>query len=268
MEDTLQKFRDYLLVNGQSYNTTKNYISRIKGFLKTVKIEEINEENIANFLLKLQKTLSNSTINSYQCAIKVFLSFLKKEDISVPRTLKIIRRLPKDIITLKYLDDELIPVIECMTRERAKWRAIIYFMFFAGIRISEVSLIKRKDIDLKNLQAKIYVKKTKEERLVCFTKRVGKILELYFLSEPEKDNAFNINDYQIDYFFKKLNKKIEKLHLHPHLMRHSFATHLLRNGVNLGTVSRLLGHKNISTTMRYLKLDISLNQAEYNKHIK
>jgi len=159
-------------------------------------------------------------------------------------------------------------MIEDIFPNPLKVKAILYFMFYTGVRQSEMVPIQRKDIDLKACIAKIYEKKTKKERLAVFPPRITKILLDYFNYCPEGENAFNIGKHSITYIFKALKHFFPKIRLRPHLLRHSFATHLLRKGVDIAVVSKLLGHSNISTTERYLRLDISLIKEVYNNKIK
>jgi len=99
-------------------------------------------------------------------------------------------------------------------------------------------------------------------------KRIKKILIEYFNSEPEKTNAFNIGKYSIFDIFKTLKLYFQDINIRPHLFRHSFATHLLRKGIDISIVSKLLGHNDIKTTMRYLQTNITLLKEVYNSKIK
>ena len=259
----LSKFKDYLILNGYS---TLLYHLLVRKFLKEVKVEEISEETIQKFILAKKGTSSIETTNAYIKAIKVFLKFLKK-DIPTPKLFKTILKLP-DSIPLEYFENKIIPVIECVFTNPLRIKTILYFMYYTGIRKSEIFTLKRSSIDLEKRTAKIYVKKTKEERLVIFPKKVASLLESYFSIDPEQDNAFNLNTNTIPYIFSTLRPHFKDIKLRPHLFRHSFATHLLRKGADVTIVQKLLGHKDIKSTMRYLGTNEKLIKEMYDKYIR
>lgn len=261
----LEKYKTWLIVNGNSNNTVINYEGRIKKFLQQIELENINEENIINYLLELGKIYAPSTVNGYRDTIKSFLEFLKK-DIPIPQHLKLDKKLP-DSITEGFLEKELIPVAESIFINPLRVKTILYFMFYTGIRIGEMDILKRKDIDLTNRRAKLFGKGRKE-RIVFFNERIKEILEGYFAIEPEDTNAFNTKREALRAIFKKMRTYFKDVNIYPHLLRHSFATHLLRKGIDVSIVSKLLGHNSIQSTMRYLALDTQLIQKVYDEKIK
>ena len=263
MDKMLNKFKDYLILNGYS---TLLYHHLITKFLEEIDVEKISEETIQKFILTKKETSSVETINAYIKAIKVFLKFLKK-DIPIPKLFKRIMTLP-DSIPLEYFEKNIIPVVECIFTNPLRIKTILYFMYYTGVRKSEIFTLKRNLIDLKKRTAKIYVKKTKEERLVIFPKKVASLLESYFSIDPEQDNAFNLNANTIPYIFGMLKPHFKDIKLRPHLFRHSFATHLLRKGADVTIVQKLLGHKDIKSTMRYLGTNEKLIKEMYDKYIK
>ena len=214
----VEKYKNYLMVNGLSNSTIMNYILRIRKFLKKVKLEEINEDNISKFLLSLREEYSPSTINGYRDTIKSFLVFLKK-DITIPQHLKLDRKLP-DSITEEFLRKEIMPVIEAIFVNPLKIKTIFYFMFYTGIRVSEVVKLKRENFDFNKRTAKVYIKKTKEERLIVYTKEVNHLLDIYFSSEPEEENAFNIKLQALKKTFARLKPYFKNVNIYPHLLRH------------------------------------------------
>jgi len=261
------KFRNWLMVNGSSYNTALNYEGRIEHVIAKIDPENLTKEPIQAFLLGLQGKHKASTINGYLNAIKAYLKFLGKST-ELPKALKEPRTLP-DSFTEEYLENTILPTIsQLFCYDYLKYRALFYFLFFGGLRISEAGHLERKNIDLEKRIAKIYVQKTRQERIIFFNEKTRQALEEYFDFEPEITNAFNNNTDSIKKRVQRLKQYFPEINIHPHLFRNSYALNLLRKGVDLLTVSKLLGHANINSTMRYLGLTTDQMQEIYNKKIK
>jgi len=262
----IQKYKDWLSINGCAEKTILNYIHRIKKFLKKVKLEDINEENINKFFIELKRQYSPSTINGYKQTIKSFLKFLKK-DINLPKNERIEETIP-ETIDEKFFKNNIIPVAECIFSNSIKVKAILYFMFYTGLRVGEIGNIKREHIDLENRTAKIIKRKNKKSLIIFFSKEVKNIIENYFKLEAEQENAFNIKTESIQSMFKKLKKHIKEINLHPHLFRHSFAVMTLKRGADIKRVGQLLGHKQLRTTERYAQLKNEDLQRSYDEWYK
>jgi integrase/recombinase XerC len=157
--------------------------------------------------------------------------------------------------TYEYLRDNIIPIAESIDTNPLRNKALFYFMFFTGIRRSEINSLKRKDFDLENRKVKIIGHKGKKERIVIIHKKIVGYIETYFASFPEKSNAFNCKTISLYRILKNIQPYCKDIHLHPHCFRHSFAVHFLKQtkGQGIFALSKLLGHVSIETTMKYLK---------------
>ena len=261
------KYKDWLLLSGKSVRTVQNYIWRIERVLIVIPEAELSQDRINAFLIELQKTAKAVTVNGYIWAIMSYLKFIKK-DIVLPKSLKPPKLIPKYFDETYFLD-KIIPLTEqIIGKDILKFKAIFYFLFYTGIRSGEIDTLKRSDIDLENRKAKIYVSKTKEEREVYFNEATKTMLQEYFDSEPEVDNAFNMTVNGLHVRTKDFKHHLSDIHFHLHLFRSSFAVHCLRSGMQILSVSKSLGHKNIQTTMKYLGITDSDRQKEYNERIK
>lgn len=261
----LNKYKHWLIVNGNAPDTVKNYLIRVSKFLKQVPINKISEEKISNYLLQLHEKFEASTINAYRNAIKSFADFLKK-DIEIPDCLPTKQTLA-DSINEEFFEKEILPVVESEFRNSIKVKAILYFMFYTGIRISEIEL-ERNKFNFKNRTAKIYQKKVKKERIVFFPNKASKIIQIYFTYEPEDINAFNLKKAGVKHIFKKLNTYFKDINIYPHLFRHSFATMFMERGGDVYVLKEFLGHQSIQSTMRYVGLKTSKLKALYDEKIK
>jgi site-specific recombinase XerD len=260
--NNLDKFKRWLILNGYSSFT---YLPLIKKVINT--IPEFSEESISNFIFNQQNKLSPETVNLYIKAMRAYLKFMKKE-INTPKYFKVPKKLP-DFITIEFFEQEIIPAVEDLfPKDKLRKKTILYFMFYAGLRKSEMYLLQRKFFNLAESEVKIYVPKTQEERLIPLNYRMVEMLREYFNSEPEKNNAFNLRVGEIDYIFKLLKPNFPKIRLRPHLLRHSTAMNLQRNGFTTREIQVLLGHKNIQTALRYEGADISLMKEKIKEMIK
>ena len=160
----IKKYENYLIINGKSKNTITNYIAKVKDLLNEIKLENINKETLYTYFLqfKIANTPVN-TVNNRKKAIRSFLQFLGKDKSLVPRSETIPERLP-EFITEEYLEKNIIPVIECISKNVIKRKAILYFMFYTGLRVGEIPLLKRKNIDLNTRIFKFYIPKGKKEK--------------------------------------------------------------------------------------------------------
>ncbi len=263
----LNEYKNYLIINGKSKNTINSYISHISNLLKRVSLDNLTEKTINNYLLEIMENRSPSTMNICKSAIRSFLKFLKK-DILIPKNEKIIEKLP-EFITEDYFKKEVIPVIECVCKNPVKMKAILYFMFYSGLRISEIALLKRENINLEKRTIKFYIPKKKKERLgLIVGKKAKKFIEDYFSIEPEITNAFNISYHALKKRFADYNQYFKDINFHPHLLRHSFATHLRKNGMSIEDIKELMGHQNIQTTMRYAHVNIDDIKKRCDEKIK
>jgi len=261
----LEKFKDYLLINGNAWLTATNYISRITKVLSVVKEENFTEETLANFLRELQKENAVSTVNGYLFALTAYLRFLKK-DIKLPKVLKGTKTLPESINEVQ-LDKFIDTLSQVLHRDFLKFKALLLFLFYSGIRIGEMNTLKRNHFDFEKKTVKIFVSKTKEERIVRFTEEVKDALKDYFDSEEEAENAFNINSNAVQQRFKDFKKYLPDINLSAHTFRHSFIKYCVDKGVSPFKLMKMVGHRNIETTMRYFELNDEDIEKEYREKI-
>ncbi|GAH21774.1 unnamed protein product, partial [marine sediment metagenome] len=113
---------------------------------------------------------------------------------------KTVEKVP-DYITLDYFENQIIPVVECIFRNPLRTKAILYFMFYTGLRRNELYPLKREDINLKEREVKIYAQKVKTEEIRFFPQKVADLIKTYFSIEPEINNAFNLTKNTVKNIF-------------------------------------------------------------------
>lgn len=247
----------------------ESYYLDLKDFNEYVKNDLINvtTEQILKYLSKLKSELSARSVNRHISALKGFYNYLVDEkyiksspleNISILKTEK---SLPK-YLTINEVDQLLNFPLNTAFDYRNK--AMLEVMYATGLRVSELVNLEYSNVDLYN--SVIRVKgKGKKERLVPIGETASYYLKKYveeyrnqliikenynelFLNnhgKPISRNGFNFILENI-----RIKTKIEK-ELTPHVLRHSFATHLLEGGADVRSIQEMLGHENISTTNIY-----------------
>ncbi len=270
----INDFIEYLVSSkGASSHTIRGYKKDIEEFFSLVKKlpEEISKEDVLYYVSFCFKTgLSPSSVCRKLSSIRSFFKFLKKRGIVSEspvvgvRNPKMPRRLPR------YLSYDEIAVLIDKGAQSPQEKAILEFMYATGVRVSELCALNIEDLDLSRMRAKVKGK-GKRERMVYFGERAKKAL-LEYLKErrkivsrkgfPDKDALFvtkrgRISDMTVR---RILNRAAQRAGLpkkiYPHLVRHSFATHLLEEGMDIRALQELLGHKNIETTEVYTHVSI------------
>jgi site-specific recombinase XerD len=173
----------------------------------------------------------------------------------------------------------------CLTAEQARalleaahtpWhRAMIALLLFAGLRRSEVTAITLEDLDLGNAQLLVRGKGAKQ-RVVPLTPLVVEAIGEYLSCRPQTQSnhlfvsrvgGHPIAGRVVNRMLKRMLEEagMDEQGITPHRLRHTFATHLIRNGVDVRTVQELLGHADLQTTAHYLHSDIRTKQAAVGK---
>jgi integrase/recombinase XerC len=227
---------------------------------------------IERYLVNLfHKKIDKSTIARKFSCFKSFEKFLQAQGIVLK--LKLQRpRLDKKLPIYLSVDEifyllDTIPNEKLPTKKPARDKAIFELLYATGIRCSELVAIKLKDIDMNSKTIRIKGK-GKKERMVLFGQKAQERLHAYFqnerpkLANPEEHIFLNNRDemlttrsvqrvFEMFRGFLKFERRIT-----PHKIRHSFATHLLNQGVDLRTVQELLGHKTLASTEKYTHVSL------------
>lgn len=258
MTVNLKKLKDELKLRNYSSKTIKSYVSCVGEYLyfKQANFDSVDIDSIKQYLLsKIDKGLSSQTVNQNLQAINFFclnvLKFHRKIDIKFAKTPS---KLP---IVLSR--EEIKSILEAISNE--KHNLIIALAYSGGFRVSEITNLKIKDINLEELTIHLKNAKGKKDRITIFPEKLkSKISETIALRDindfvfvSERDGK--LTERTAQKIFENALKKVGiKKDATFHSLRHSFATHLLENGVDVRYVQELLGHQNIRTTQLYTKI--------------
>ena len=201
---------------------------------------------------------STSLINQHISAFKIFYSDILKNDwerIKIKRPKKV-QKLPV-VLSMDEVE-RLISVII-----NIKHRAMIMLLYSAGLRRSELLQIKPADIDSENMKIHVRQGKGKKDRFTILSPKCLDLLRLHYklnrpktyLFEPQGNEGSTLAPTSLTKILKKNAQKTNiKKEVSPHTLRHSFATHMLEQGVNIKLIQRFLGHTSLRTTSVYLHL--------------
>lgn len=289
IEDVISKYLEYVIKElNYSEETLKNYRNDLNNyctFLKNKKINylTINKEEIMAYLKYLDSLkYSNNTTSRHLSSLRSFYNYLveikmlKTNIYKRIRNPKVEKKLPNYLNIIEI--ENILESIEEKTKEDIRNKCLFEMLYSTGIRVSEASNIKIKDIDKGTLSIRIFGKGSKE-RIVYYGNLAEKILNKYlevrneFLIKGDNDYLFlnkngdKLSRSSMEYIINKIiDKSCVNHKISPHVLRHSFATHLLDNGADLRSVQELLGHENMNTTEIYTHVSNERLKAAYLKY--
>ena len=258
MQLILEKTENLLKLRNYSPKTIKSYLFYIKQYLIFSQENNVHDKNTAikKYLLnKQEKDNSSQTINLALSAIKFLYRdvFKIKDQINF----KCAKRSNKIPIVLSRPEIELL--ISVITN--SKHKLAIALSYAAGLRVSETINLKVKDLDLENLTIHLKGAKGKKDRITIFPEKLKIDIKNLTAGKVSNDVVFESNrggkltTTTLQKVFHSALKNTDiKKEATFHSLRHSFATHLLENGVDTRYVQELLGHSNIRTTQIYTKV--------------
>ncbi|MBQ8069195.1 MAG: tyrosine recombinase XerC [Solobacterium sp.] len=279
-DEVLDRFLHHIQISrtgsADTQDAYRRDVGRFLGYLEDEKIksfEKVDKAVISDYVMRLRsgdfgkQPLSNASYARNLSSLRSFFRYLNKyEGVennpvrqfkgSVPR-----RKLP-DFLTFDQMET-LLKSFDLSKPADIRDRCIIEVMYACGLRVSECASLQVSKIHLSERYLSVIGKESKE-RMVPFYGRCAKLIELYlkearpqFKQEAtdilflnQKGKPLSTRSIQ-DICAKRGELAGLSIHVHPHMIRHSFATHLLDNGADLRVVQELLGHENLSTTQIY-----------------
>ena len=228
----------------------------------TKQLEKIIKSSIEKNTTKYFK-LAHSSQNRKMAVAKSFIKWLAEQDY-IDEDFRHLFRSPKVPHRVPFFlsVDEIFSILEMFKKEEenihtARDKALFFLLYGGGLRVSEACHIKNKDIDWSSRTIKIKGKGDKE-RLICLPKKAFKNLKALKTNPTYLFGSQPLSERKAYDIIKSIGQKTGLLKpLHPHALRHSFATHMLVGGSDLRTLQKLLGHKTLSSTQKYTHLDLA-----------
>jgi len=215
--------------------------------------EQIKQQDIKNFLADKMTDRASSSIILFLASIKFAYSNILSKDPTVG-----IKRPKSDKkIPIVLTKQEIINLLNSTKTLKSKF--ILQLLYSSGLRVSEIVNIKPVDIDFNENTGWVRQGKGKKDRLFILSKKLSKKLEKFINKNSNWIYVFSkqkpLTTRNIQKIVQKASQKagIDK-QVHPHTLRHSFATHLLEKKVDIRTIQKLLGHNSIATTQIYLHI--------------
>lgn len=273
LEGKINYFLATKKLEGLSPKTLKNYEYTLRK-LQTVfykPVSTITTADIKMLMYAESEKKSPSSMNTFMTPIRLFFAWLQNEEFIIKNPCASIKPVKEPKRMRKPLTEEQVEILrDCMLTRRE--RALLEFFLSTGCRLSEVLNVKINDLDFNN-KTLLVVGKGNKERRVYFTERCKRAILNYLKSREDECEYLFVTDRKphrqissrgMQVIVNKMQKKSGlEIQIHPHIFRHTFATHALNSGMKLEVVQALLGHEDAATTQIYAKLNQSSIEHTY-----
>ena len=282
-DELIQKFTEYLSYErNYSENTVLAYTSALKKLAQTCpqNFLTLSSEELRNYL-QLNHELSTRTVSHKISSFKAFYDYyLKEELIKINPTDDLTRpKLASTLPTVLTLEEaSALLDIPVKTPYDARNKAILELLYSSGLRVSELTNLELSNVALDECLVRV-MGKGRKERIIPLGDYALEALTTYIINYRHLLNKKNttyvfLNNRGLpisrQFIFKTIKENCQKKgirkNVSPHTLRHTFATHLLKNGADLRIIQELLGHENLSTTQIYTHLSNESLHADYDEH--
>lgn len=263
--NTIEQFAIWLKDQGKAESTIKTYVTVLEKFqawLKTMEKElsQINNSDVQIYMNHLEEQQKNAgTIEKYLAGISVFSRYSGNTQIvlNIDRKQK-----PKEIEVPESLNDEQIKklLFEIESSRNLRNVAIVYMLLHTGLRISELCALNNDDIVMSDDgKGKLLVRNNGEiDRTIPLSREVKAHLLQYLDSLNGHEDALFVSSINRRISPRAVQYMLEKYNVNPHKLRHTFCRQLINKGIDINTVAKLAGHRDVNVTKRYVS-DIEIN---------
>lgn len=251
--DIIYNMRREMLRRKLSPRTIKTYLYYVKLFLlnnKDKEFKQFSKKDVRKFLFKMEeKEVSGSTLNVIHNALRfMMIEILHKACYLKIKYSKIPVRKP-EYLTKKEIN-KILNVID-----NKKHKLLVSLMYGAGLRVREVTKLRIDDFSFEENIGWVRGGKGNKERPFIIPEKIKDLLKVEYKNSnywlfPGRKGSLSVRTVQVIVEIAGIKAKIKK-HVHPHMFRHSFTTHLLESGIDVSSVQSLLGHVHPETTLGY-----------------
>ena len=258
-EDIIEKLNNECEIRNLSPRTSFMYEFHTKKFLEWINdkpLSELTLIDVRNYILERKR---NGACAGYCNSMCSALSFFYRHILHIPWDLDIIPRMKVDWNLPKTLSrEEIEKLID--TAHNIRNKAIIALIYSSGLRAGEVTRLSPEDIYMSSMQVHVRNSKNRGDHWTVLSERTLELLKQYWHAYPQPRDVLFVSlrkPYHplhvggIEIMMKKFGKEAG-IDLHPHTLRHSFATHLIENNTSREFVQTMLGHRSSSSTEVYI----------------
>ncbi len=291
LEDKLAAYLEYCEYRKElDRKTLKAYRIDLRQYFEYICVDEPDKEKIEEYVTHLHKSYKQKTVKRKIASIKAFYNYLEETEIIAESPFRKIKVKFKETVTLpriiprEEIEKLLNHMYQCLNendkvshKHMLRDVAVIEVFFATGARVYEISNIREDSINLNTGLIKLFGKGGKERYVQISNTSILEVLKKYYDENEQsikKSGYFFVNNRESRYteqsirlMLKKYTKQagIER-NITPHMFRHSFATYLIEEGVDVSCVQQILGHSSIKTTQIYIHI-AAKKQAEILKEL-
>lgn len=277
LSEAWKSYQSDKLLEGYSLQTLKAYTVQfnllVRYFSNKVIIEGIEQRDLKNYLVKDSERLKPSSLGHRIRFVKSLFKWAHEEGIIKNNPARKLREPKTSIRIPKYLTEKEIEYLREACNSSFE-RALFEFMYSTGCRIGEIVSLDKESVSIES-QSAIVRGKGDKEREVYFNIPCEIWLKRYLEERGDTSRALFVTERkprrlsiaQMRYVIKRISERAGlKKSIHPHQLRHSYATHMLNNGAPLEVIQNLLGHEKSETTKIYAQLSGSMRRELYKKY--
>lgn len=270
IETMKEKYLEYVLITKakRTYDCYQNHLD----FLSKIFIEnnisnpsDINNSFLKKFIIQSHKRKNtNRTINLRIQILKSMFKFneIKNDDLFSMQCLK-----EEKNTFIALSNKELHDILDYINSDVLKFKnkLMLFILIDTGIRINELLNIKIENINFYNNTIYLVNTKSHKPRFVPFGEGIGVMIRQYIQQFNVVDKLFDMTYYGCVAVFNRIKKKLKLNKFHPHMLRHTFASRLHKNGATIFVIQNLLGHSNVNITERYIHFDLEDIIADFKR---